>query len=150
MEKNDKIKSTVRLINTDIPGHLSTKVGLTKIKGVGHNMAKIFCQRNNLDYDQKIGTLTDDQIEKLQNTIKSVDSPSFILNKRNVNEKSHLVGSKIEIDKRETVNLLRRIRAYRGIRHESGLPVRGQRTRGCFRGNKTLGVQRRKNAKSGK
>lgn len=36
------------------------------------------------------------------------------------------------------------MRAYRGVRHQHGLPVRGQRTRGSFRKNKTVGVQKKK------
>jgi small subunit ribosomal protein S13 len=58
----------------------------------------------------------------------------------------HVVGSKLAISLREDVNTLRKIRAYRGIRHESGLPVRGQRTKSSFRTGGTLGVRRKRKA----
>ncbi|MGB0582639.1 MAG: 30S ribosomal protein S13, partial [Limisphaerales bacterium] len=48
---------------------------------------------------------------------------------------------------------LKSIRAYRGIRHERGLPVRGQRTSTNARTRKgpkkTVGAKRNPNAKSG-
>jgi small subunit ribosomal protein S13 len=39
---------------------------------------------------------------------------------------------------------MKKIRCYRGIRHELGLPCRGQRTRGSFRKGSLVGVKRRK------
>jgi hypothetical protein len=36
------------------------------------------------------------------------------------------------------------MRAYKGVRHELGQPVRGQRTRSSFRTQKTVGVARKK------
>ena len=56
----------------------------------------------------------------------------------------HLIGSEIDLIKREDINLLKKIRAYRGIRHEKGLPVRGQRTRSHKRTGLTVGVIRKK------
>jgi small subunit ribosomal protein S13 len=45
---------------------------------------------------------------------------------------------------REDLNRLRKTRSYRGIRHELGLPVRGQRTKSSFRTGRTIGVSRKK------
>ncbi len=39
---------------------------------------------------------------------------------------------------------MRKIRCYKGIRHETGQPVRGQRTRSSFRTQKTVGVVKKK------
>jgi small subunit ribosomal protein S13 len=39
---------------------------------------------------------------------------------------------------------LKKIRAYRGLRHERGLKVRGQRTKSTGRRGSTVGVSRKK------
>ena len=45
---------------------------------------------------------------------------------------------------RDEINILKKIRSYRGIRHERGLPVRGQRTRANSRTGLTLGVSKKR------
>ncbi|HOW33966.1 MAG TPA: 30S ribosomal protein S13, partial [Methanoregulaceae archaeon] len=44
----------------------------------------------------------------------------------------------------EDINLLRKIRCYRGIRHETGQKVRGQRTKSTGRTGLTVGVKKKK------
>jgi small subunit ribosomal protein S13 len=44
----------------------------------------------------------------------------------------------------EDINILRKIRCYRGIRHETGQKVRGQRTKSTGRTGITVGVKRKK------
>ena len=39
---------------------------------------------------------------------------------------------------------MKKIHSYKGIRHESGLPVRGQRTRSSFRTGGIVGVSKKK------
>jgi small subunit ribosomal protein S13 len=60
------------------------------------------------------------------------------------NEDKHVIESDLMIIKQEDINRLKRIRCYRGIRHELGLPCRGQRTKSTFRRGQTVGVSRRK------
>jgi small subunit ribosomal protein S13 len=38
------------------------------------------------------------------------------------------------------IKRLKKIRSYRGLRHATGRPVRGQRTKGHFRSKTSLGV----------
>lgn len=73
--------------------------------------------------------------------------PSWLLNRRKdveTGENSHLSGVALDLKKREDINRLRKIKSYKGFRHELGLPVRGQRTRSSFRRNKTVGVSKKK------
>ena len=56
----------------------------------------------------------------------------------------NLVSNDLEIQLQDNVNLMRRIRSYKGIRHETGHKVRGQRTRSNGRKGLTIGVQRKK------
>jgi small subunit ribosomal protein S13 len=55
----------------------------------------------------------------------------------------HLVGADVTMAIRADIERERRIRSRRGIRHELGLPVRGQRTRTTGRKGLQVGVQRK-------
>ncbi|HEU17487.1 MAG TPA: 30S ribosomal protein S13, partial [Methanolinea sp.] len=59
-------------------------------------------------------------------------------------EKKHLFGTEVLTTLDEDVNLMRKIRCYRGIRHETGQKVRGQRTKSTGRTGTTVGVRRKK------
>jgi small subunit ribosomal protein S13 len=45
---------------------------------------------------------------------------------------------------REDLDLMKRMRSYKGIRHERGLRVRGQKTRSTGRTGAIVGVSRKK------
>ncbi|MHC1580348.1 MAG: 30S ribosomal protein S13, partial [Methanopyraceae archaeon] len=51
--------------------------------------------------------------------------------------------AELEMTVKQDIDRLKKIRAYRGIRHELGLPVRGQRTKSSFRRGKTVGVKKK-------
>ncbi|MDP6459896.1 MAG: 30S ribosomal protein S13, partial [Candidatus Hydrothermarchaeota archaeon] len=73
--------------------------------------------------------------------------PAWLLNRRKdyaSGKDIHVTGSELAISLREDLNRLKKIRSYRGIRHERGLPVRGQRTRTSFRRGASVGVTRKK------
>ena len=139
-------KKIVRLLSTDIDGDMNVMTALRKIKGIGFMFSNAVCLKSGIKAERKISELSSDELKKLETVIKSADFPSWMLNRRKdikTGKDMHLTGSEIDIKKREDINLVRRIRAYRGIRHELGLPVRGQRTRSSFRTNKTVGVSRK-------
>jgi small subunit ribosomal protein S13 len=104
-----------------------------------------------------MGNLSDDDIEQLKSAITSVEKrlPQWMLNRRKdilTGDDKHILGADQVLQLREDVNLLRKIRSYRGIRHERGLKARGQRTRSTGRRGLVVGVIRRKQlaAKGGK
>jgi len=148
-EHEDKFKYIVRIANTDINGEKTVVYGLTSIKGIGLHLATAITEIANIDRNKKIGDLDDKDIEKLQQTIESVskNTPSWMLNHRKdyeTGEDKHLVGSEIDMKLRDEINIMKKIRCYRGIRHERGLPVRGQRTRANNRKGLSLGVSRKR------
>ena len=55
-----------------------------------------------------------------------------------------MLGSDWIVMVREDVDLMKRIRSYKGIRHELGYKVRGQRTRSTGRKGVVVGVARKK------
>ncbi|MDD5186755.1 MAG: 30S ribosomal protein S13, partial [Methanoregula sp.] len=59
-------------------------------------------------------------------------------------ESKHLLGSDLTLIQDEDVNMMRKIRCYRGIRHETGQKVRGQRTKSTGRTGMTVGVKKKK------
>ena len=148
-EENEEFKYIVRIAATDIDGNKPTKYALMQIKGIGYMVANAIVNYTGVDGRERIGKLSEEDIEKISNAISNLNEwlPPWMRNRRKdlfTGEDKHLIGSEIDLTKREDINLLKKIRAYRGIRHERGLPVRGQRTRSNKRSGLTVGVIRKK------
>lgn len=152
--EKDDFKYIVRVSGTDLDGNKKVPYGLTKIKGIGRRTVDIVCGLADVDPRKKIGYLTDKEVKRLSETIdryQDQDIPQWLFNRRkdySTGKNLHHMGSDLVMGFRDDVNLLRKIRSYRGIRHELGLPVRGQRTRTCFRKGLSVGVSRKKIAQS--
>ena len=145
----EDFKYIVRISDTDINGEKKVLHALTKIRGIGLHLSTFIVDTAGIDRNKKIGDLSDSQIEKLQSIIDvlSKQLPSWMVNRRKdyyTGKNLHLVGADIAMTLREDINKLKKIRAYRGIRHELGLPVRGQRTRANNRKGLSLGVSRKR------
>ena len=157
-KKEDKKKKTdrkpdfkyiIRLSNSDIGGEKNVVYGLASIKGVGLHMATLIADKAGINRYTKIGDLSDAQVEKLQESIDNIGNtaPGWMLNHRkdyDTGEDLHLVSSEIDMKLRDEINIMKKIRSYRGIRHERGLPVRGQRTRANNRRGLALGVSKKR------
>ena len=116
-------------------------------------MASLITDKTGINRYMKMGDLSDAQIEKLQSAIDNISSsaPIWMLNHRkdyDTGENIHLIGNEIDIRLRDEINIMKKIRSYRGIRHERGLPVRGQRTKSNNRKGLALGVSKKKEAPS--
>lgn len=147
-EPADDFKYIVRIANTDLDGNRPTALALTSIKGVGPRIARILADLLELPRDDKVGNLTDEQVEELGELLETLSDrvPRWLLNRREdywSGEDEQLVGPEVEMRRREDINRLKMIRSYRGIRHEGGHKVRGQRTRSNGRTGLTVGVTRR-------
>ena len=147
-----EIKYLVRIYNTDLDGNKPLYHGLTKIKGVGVMTANMVCNLLKFDKFKKVGLLTDDEVEKINDFLKNpkkYGAPSWMLNRRKdyeTGEDKHLLTTDLQLVKQEDIKRLRKIKSYRGVRHGLRLPVRGQRTKSNFRKNKgkVTGVKRKK------
>ena len=139
-------KRIVRIMTTDIDGSLSLERALRKVKGIRFMFAKSVCIATGMDPKKRIGIMAESDIKTVEAFIKKPQLPSWMKNRRKdpeSGEDMHLTMADLELKKRDDINMLRRIRAYKGIRHELGQPVRGQRTRSSFRTQKTVGVSRK-------
>ncbi|NLX48460.1 MAG: 30S ribosomal protein S13 [Methanospirillum sp.] len=147
--EEEDIKYFVRIRNTDLDGTKSVRVALTGIPGVGRHSAGIIARRANVGERETMGRLDDDSIERLRGAVDGYAEtvPAWMLNRiRDVysGESRHVLGTDLQLTHDEDVNLLRKIRCYRGIRHETGQKVRGQRTKSTGRTGATVGVRRKK------
>lgn len=152
-QPKEEIKHLVRIAKTDLKGEKAVVYALTNIKGVGYTFANVACNLAGIDKTKKTGLLTDDEVSKLTNILENPvqhNIPSWIFNRQRdfeTNTDKHLLTNDLDFFKENDIKRLRKIKCYRGVRHSSGQPVRGQRTRSNFRKNKgkvTLGVQRKK------
>ncbi len=147
-EKPPEFKYIVRVVNTDLDGNRPMVFALTGIKGVGLRVAEIIADILGVSRTEKIGNLTDEQVEELASILDDLSShvPPWVLNRRSdywSGEDLQLMGTDVEMRRREDVNRMKMIRCYRGIRHELGQKVRGQRTRSNGRTGLSVGVTRK-------
>lgn len=153
-EVKEEIKGIVRVAGRDIDGHLPLERALTHIRGISYMMANailtVFSETSGVSRNTKLGELTEEQVEKLEDIIYNplkYGIPEYMLNNRFElfsGETRHLVETDIDLYKREIVNYHQSMKSWKGIRYSLGLPVRGQRTKTSFRRGRTVGVQRKK------
>ncbi|MEL9998498.1 MAG: 30S ribosomal protein S13 [Thermoplasmata archaeon] len=153
MAEDKEFRYIVRLANTDLDGNRIAVYGLMGIKGIGYRASEMILKVAGINKFKKIGELTDDEIDRLK---KILDKPGDHLPWWAVNRKRDLLSGKnlhylstdLELAIKDDIDMLKKIRAYRGIRHERGLPVRGQRTRSNDRRGLTVGVSKKKEVKT--
>ena len=109
-----------RIAGVDLPNNKHGEIGLTYIFGIGRSSARKILDACGIDRTIKVGDWDDTQIAAIRNLI---------------NEEYKIEGelrSSVQMD----IKRLMDIGCYRGIRHRSGLPVRGQSTKNNARTRK--------------
>jgi len=147
--KDDEIRYIVRIAQTDLDGRKATEYALTGLKGVGIRTARILARSAGVDPTSTMGYLSDEQVEGLRESVDHFTSnvPSWMFNRKKsfvTGQDEHLLGPQLELALREDLNRMKKTRSYKGIRHERGHKVRGQRTKSTGRRGATVGVQRKK------
>jgi len=101
-----------RLVGVDLPREKRVEIALTYIFGVGRTRSQEMLTATGINPDVRVKDMPESDLVKLRDYIEG--------------------NFKIEGDlRREIAADIRRkveIQCYQGIRHRSGLPVRGQRT----------------------
>lgn len=146
-EAGPEIRHIVRIANTDLEGKRSVQYGLTGIKGISRRTAKIITINAGVEPKAILGYISDAEIGKLQSSVDSISSilPTWMVNKQNEimsGEDRHLIGTDVLLGLNEDLNLMKKMRSYKGVRHDRGLRVRGQRSRSTGRRGRTVGVSR--------
>jgi len=101
-----------RVIGIDIPDNKRLIISLTYIFGVGKHVAEEIVTKLKLNPNMRARELTEDDIARVNSLLQSEYTVEGDLRRQVQNNIKRLIS----------------IQAYRGIRHRSGLPVRGQRT----------------------
>lgn len=108
-----------RISGVDIPKQKRGVIALTYIFGIGKSMASKILSKAKVNEDKKVSEWSDDEVGKIRDVVGPL---------------------KIEGELRSEVQLnikrLMDIGSNRGIRHRSGLPLRGQRTKNNSRTRK--------------
>lgn len=102
-----------RLLGVDIPNDKQVYISLQYLYGVGPVVARAACVKTQIDPCKIARELDEDELSRLSTLLErdyTVEGPL-----------RRLVG--------QNIHRLKEIKCYRGMRHRSGLPVRGQRTR---------------------
>ena len=103
-----------RLLGVDIPANKKLEYSLRYIYGIGPKRAKDIVSISKFDPDRRAGDLNEEEMNQLASIVA---------------EKQYVVEGDLRRDRVANLKRLSAIRAYRGIRHQRGLPVRGQRTK---------------------
>jgi len=150
VEKRDEnFRYIVRLVNTDLDGNKNIVIALSGVKGLGLRACEVIARMAGIPRWKKIGELTEDQTDALEKLINDFSEkvPHWMVNRQSdwsTGADLHLVGVDVDLNRRDDVNLMKMIRCYKGIRHEQGQKVRGQRTRSNGRTGMTMGVIKKK------
>jgi small subunit ribosomal protein S13 len=122
-----------RIAGVDLPKNERIEIGLTRIFGIGRALSQKVLSETKVNLNTRVKDLTDEEIVK----IRTIIDRDF----------------KVEGDLRRDISMgikrLMDISSYRGMRHRSGLPVRGQRTKTNARtrkGPRKVAVSRKKEA----
>lgn len=145
----NELKSVIRIFNTDLNGKKSVKYAICGIKGVNIRIGKVIAKNAGIDPEKKLGYLSENEIDRLKEAIEAIDanSPEWMLNRRKsffTGGNKHILGPDLMLTLMEDINMMKKIRSYKGIRHERGLRVRGQRTKSTGRKSPVIGVSKKR------
>ncbi len=121
-----------RIAGVNIPDNKRIEIALTYIYGIGRSSSNKILDKLKIDKNKRAKDLTGAEINQLRDEI----------------EKRYQVEGELKHLIKMNIKRLKEIGSYRGVRHQKGLPVRGQRTKTntrTVRGNvrRTMGSGRR-------
>jgi len=101
-----------RIAGVDIPAQKKVRFSLQYIYGIGKTNVDTILEQARVDVDKRASALSADEIARIQRVLEKFQ-----------------VEGELRKQIRESIERLKRVGSYRGLRHTMGLPVRGQRTR---------------------
>ncbi|NAS14224.1 30S ribosomal protein S13 [Poritiphilus flavus] len=108
-----------RIAGVDIPKQKRGVIALTYIYGVGKSRAQEILETAKVSEDTKVSDWNDDEIGRIRDAVSAFKIEGELRSETQLN-----------------IKRLMDIGCYRGIRHRSGLPLRGQRTKNNSRTRK--------------
>lgn len=123
-----------RIAGVNIPNEKRIEIALTYIKGIGLSRSQKILKDTNISPDLRAKDLTETDTSKIREII----------------EKNYIVEADLTREVMTNINRLKEINSYRGSRHKTNLPLRGQKTKKNARTKKgkkvTVGSGRKKAA----
>jgi small subunit ribosomal protein S13 len=101
-----------RVIGIDIPGKKRLVISLTYIYGVGRSRSEEIIAKLGLNPSMRAENLSGEDIVRLNEMLQG----------------EYVVEGDLRRQVQSNIKRLINIHSYRGLRHRTGLPVRGQRT----------------------
>ncbi|WP_431123100.1 30S ribosomal protein S13 [Flagellimonas flava] len=108
-----------RIAGVDIPKQKRGVISLTYIYGIGKSRAQEILEKAKVSEDTKVSEWNDDEIGRIREAVSS-----------------YTIEGELRSETQLNIKRLMDIGCYRGIRHRSGLPLRGQRTKNNSRTRK--------------
>ena len=109
-----------RIKGIDLPKNKRGVIALTYIYGIGSSFASDVLDQAEVSHDIKVIDWTDEQANKIRSIISD----------------NYTVEGELRAETQTNIKRLMDIGSYRGIRHRTGLPLRGQRTKNNSRTRK--------------
>mgnify|MGYP005723445405 FL=1 len=109
-----------RIKGIDLPKNKRGVVALTYLYGIGSTFAANILDDAKVSHDIKVKDWSDDQSSKIRSIISD----------------KYTVEGELRAETQTNIKRLMDIGCYRGIRHRTGLPLRGQKTKNNSRTRK--------------
>jgi small subunit ribosomal protein S13 len=108
-----------RIAGIDLPKNKRGVIGLTYIYGIGRSTSAKILKSSGVDENIKVQDWNDDQLGAIRNSLNEIKVEGAL-------------RSEVQLH----IKRLMDIGCYRGIRHRTGLPLRGQHTKNNSRTRK--------------
>jgi len=108
-----------RISGIDIPKDKRGAIALTYIYGIGKSLALTILENAKVDQNKKVSNWDDKEIASIREVVGNL-----------------IIEGELRSETQLNIKRLMDIGSYRGIRHRTGLPLRGQRTKNNSRTRK--------------
>lgn len=103
----------MRIAGSELPKNERVEIGLTRIFGIGRSASQKILKGAGINPNKRVKDLADDEGVRIRSII----------------EKDYKVEGDLKREIAMNIKRFLDINCYRGLRHKTKLPVRGQRTR---------------------
>ncbi|MDP7142030.1 MAG: 30S ribosomal protein S13 [Alphaproteobacteria bacterium] len=110
-----------RIAGVNVPDNKRVTIALTYIHGLGRTSARQICDDLKIDRARRMNDLTEDELNAIR---KEIDTDKYT------------IEGELRREISMNIKRLMDMKAYRGLRHRMGLPVRGQNTQNNARTRK--------------
>ena len=148
--KNFREQIYFRTLRARVDGNAKVEFGLTQIRGIGPRFAQAIVKIANINPALRIGAIPEKDLNRIEEIILNpVENgiPYWMVNRKKdlrTGEDLHVIGNKLEITVKRDIDRMKKMKSYKGVRHQLHLKVRGQRTKSTGRHGLVVGVFRRR------